>query len=318
MKITPIASTGQVLGAAESTSGTSSMKMERARAIARGEVVREEEKPSEVAQPRPDIRKIKMQTQQSTSVSEPVEEQSSNPLPVEPATVEATQPLSPQFAAIAKQKRALQVKERELADREKALSEAQPKTGGEDLIARLKSQPLSVLQEHGVTYDQLTEAILSDQSGNNHELQALKAQIKALEEGVDKKFVDREVQQEEAALNEMSKEAERLSKEGDAFELVRETKSLPAVRELIKRTYKEQGEILDVSEALQLVEDALIEDSLKLASYKKVQGRLTPPPVQQLQPQQKQMRTLTARDTVTSSMSPKARALAAFAGTLRK
>src|SRR5690349_10494451 len=43
----------------------------------------------------------------------------------EPAegVVEATQPLSPQLAALAKQKRALQVKERELLDREKALNE---------------------------------------------------------------------------------------------------------------------------------------------------------------------------------------------------
>lgn len=235
------------------------------------------------------------------------------------ATVEATQPLSPQFAALAKQRRALQVKEREIADREKALTAQPANDGSTDVIARLKSDPLSVLQEHGVTYDQLTQAIIANQSGASPELQALKAEIKALKEGVDKNFTERDSAAEQQVLAEMRREAEQLAKEGDAFEMVRETQSLEDVMTLIHRTYKETGEVLDVSEAMQLVEDELINESLKIANIKKVQGRLTAPPASQpSQQQQRTMKTLTNRDTATVPMDRKARALAAALGTLRK
>lgn len=232
------------------------------------------------------------------------------------AEVEATQPLSPQFAALAKQRRALQVKERELSDREKALT-GQAAQGSTDMLARLKSEPLSVLLEAGVTYDQLTQAILADDRGANPELRALKAEVQALRDGVDKKLSDRDAQSEQAVLAEMRKEAEQLTVEGEAFELVRETKSIPMVMELIEKTYRATGEVLDVQEALQLVEDDLIEQSLKTASLSKVQSRVAPrlPP----QPQQRQgMRTLTNRDTATAPMTAKQRALAAFYNQLPK
>jgi hypothetical protein len=248
----------------------------------------------------------------------PDQTQSGNPVPSEPAVVEATQPLSPQFAALAKQKRALQL-ERAQLDKERAeLGARGTREDSSALLERLKSAPMSVLQEAGVTYDQLTEAILSGQSGANPEIASLKQELKALKEGLDKTFVDRDTAQEQAALGEMRKEADRLAKEGDSFELVRETGSVPQAIELIHRTYKQTGEILDVQEALQLVEDELIGESLKLAKLAKVQGRLAPPPLQPQQQPQRQMRTLTARDGSAAPLSARARAIAAFQGTLRK
>ncbi len=233
-------------------------------------------------------------------------------------TDEATKPLSPQFAALAKQRRALQVKERELADREKAIAErsgTQP--GGIDL-ARLKSDPLGVLLESGVTYEQLTEAVLANQDGVNPKIQALEAKIAALESGVDKKLTDRDAHQEQQALAEMRREALTLIAEGEAYELVRETQSVPDVMKLIERTYRETGEVLDVREALRLVEDELLKDSLKVANYSKVQSQLAPRPAPPPPNQQRQMRTLTNRDTAQVPMSAKQRALAAFQGTLKR
>lgn len=322
MKISPLSSPGQNLGSVDIGRTANPIKMERARAIARGERVPDQEEP-EAEIIKHNVRSIKMRTNHSTDREESPEEAieeaaSSTPESSEQAVIEDTKPLSPQFAALAKQRRALQVKERELADREKALASKPATEGGEDLIARLKSKPLSVLQEYGVTYDQLTEAILSGQNGLSPEIQELKAELKALKEGVDKTLVDRDTQAEQAALSEMRKEAELLAKDGDSFELVRETQSLPQVMDLIHRTYKQTGEVLDVSEAMQLVEDELIKESMKLASLKKVQNKIAPPSVQPLQPQQqRQMRTLTARDTATASLSRRARALAAFNGTLK-
>ncbi len=250
-----------------------------------------------------------------------VPEDASLPIPdtEEPAGAdEATKPLSPQFAALAKQRRALQVKERELLDREKALSAQVPAQGTSVDLARLKSEPLSVLLEAGVTYEQLTEAILANQNGDSSQIRSLEAKIAALESGIDKKLTDRDSQQEQQVLAEMTREANSLVAEGDTFEMVRETRSVPDVMTLIERTYRETGEVLDVREALQLVEDDLIEESLKLARFNKVQTRLQPPAPLPQPNQHRQMRTLTNRDTASVPMSAKARALAAFNGTLKR
>lgn len=233
---------------------------------------------------------------------------------------EATKPLSPQLAAIARQRRALQVKEREIQDREKALTERESATQADSITkAQLKSDPLSVLLEAGVTYDQLTEAILANQNGSP-EIQALKAELQAVKEGVDKTLSERDAQAERQVLAEMQRDAEGLIKEGEDFELVRETKSIPTVMDLIKRTYKDTGEVLDVKEALQLVEDELVQESLKLAALKKVQSRFAPQANAPAHaPQQRPgMRTLTNRDTAMPPMTAKQRALAAFNGTLKR
>lgn len=337
MKVTPIAHSsgqpGQALGSVDVGRTASPMKLERARAVARGEKVPEQAEDPQANRIQQNVRSIRMRTQRSTNREEPIEEPgeatgavagegaaavSSIPDNGEQAVVEATQPLSPQFAALAKQKRALQVKEREIQDREKALAANAP-TGDADLVARIKSDPLSVLQEHGVTYDQLTEAILAGGSGMNPDIQALKDEIKALKEGVDKTFITKEEQAEEAALTEMLYEAESLAKDGDAFEMIRERNAYDRVLRLIHDTYKKTGRVLDVSEAMNKVEGALLDDAEKLARIKKVQSKLAPPatpPLQQQPP--RQMRTLTARDSASTSMSARQRAIAAFNGTLRK
>lgn len=236
------------------------------------------------------------------------------------ATTEDTKPLSPQFAALAKQRRALQVKERELADREKALSSQPATNAGWIDPAQLKSKPLSVLQEHGVTYDQLTEAILANQGGINPEIQALKAEIKALKEGVDNTFKSQQESAEEGALTEMLFEAESLAKEGDAYEMIRERNAYDKVLRLIHSTYKKTGRVLNVADAMATIETQLLDESFKLANINKVKNKLQPiqPQVQQDQAATKQMRTLTNRDTARPTMSAKARALAAFNGTLKK
>jgi hypothetical protein len=189
-------------------------------------------------------------------------------------------------------------------------------------MSRLKAEPLSVLQEAGVTYDQLTEAILSGKEVNP-EIYKLKEEIKALKEGLDKSFSDRDAQAEKAALAEMSREAYQLARSGDEFELVRETGSIPKVMELITRTWKDTKEILPVSEAMRLVEDDLVSQTLRTAALKKVQGRLapkqdspaaTPAPVPTSKPAAPAIRTLTNRDTTAAPLSRRDRAMRAWHG----
>lgn len=228
------------------------------------------------------------------------------------ATIEATEPLSPQFAALAKQRRALQQERRAFEDAKKAQAAS---SQGSDQVAltRIKSEPLSVLTEAGVTYEQLTEAILANQG--NPEIHNLKAELTALKEGIDKKFVDKETQAEQQVLAEMRREAERECAQGDDFELVRETKSVPQVMKLIELTYRKTGEVLDVKEALKLVEEELFKRNQKLVTTKKLQG-LFNKPAEPLQPQPRAqgMRTLTNKDTASVPLDRKQRALARFWG----
>lgn len=338
MKISPLASGGTPganLGSVTTSQGNPE-RLAAAKAIAAGETpikVTQEAYVDPQAQRIMDVKRLKMKTNASPERYEeaPLEALESAPADeravsdtTEQATaaIEDTKPLSPQFAALAKQRRALQVKERELADREKALVSTPANDGSADLVSRIKSEPLRVLQEHGVTYDQLTEAIIANQS-SNPEIQQLRDELKALKAGVDKTLSDKDVQAEQAVLAEMRKEAQSLAASGEAYEMVRETNSLPEVMDLIYRTYKSSGEVLEVSDALQLVEDHLINESLKIANINKVKGRLTPTQAlaqQNKQPQvpQKGMKTLTNRDTSSVPLSAKARAMMAFHGNLKK
>lgn len=352
MKISPMAATaahvpGQALNSVNVGRTATPERLERAMARARGEEA-PQTPPEQVEQPRPNVRSLKMKTNYSTNRDIPapeevapaagsgfppaeaapaaqpenpaIETQSSATDNGEQGEVEATQPLSPQHAALAKQRRAFQL---EKAEFEKQKAEILAKGEGmstEDFRAKLQSDPLGVLQEYGVTYDALTEAILSDKQQINPEIQALKAEIKALKEGVDKTFQTNEQRQEEAALTEMLYEAEALAKEGEDFEMIRAEDAYDQVLRLIHATYKETGRVLDVREAMNKVETTLLAKAEKLASINKVRNKIAPPspPAAQPAPRPQGMRTLTARDTAAPTLDRRARAIAAMQGTLKR
>lgn len=222
---------------------------------------------------------------------------------------EATQPLSPQYARLAKERRALQLERRALEEQKKAW-EAQNSGGNGIDLARLKSQPLNVLQEAGVMgdefYNQLTEHLLANQS--NAEVRALEAKIKALEEGVEKRFVEKDTQARQQALTEIKRNIEQLSSDDSKYKLVRAQRKIPDVVRLIEQTYDKEGWLMSEEQALEEVESYLREDFNKLKSLYE-----PPAPEPQVQPtQQMGMRTLKNRDTAPIALSRRARALAAW------
>lgn len=345
MKMTPIASggtPGQTFGNI-STSAAPPDRIAAAKAIAAGEAPPIKMTPSDtpidpqVKKTQDSIRSIKMKTnrtidrflpEQETQAVETAPQGSipENNEQVKPELEGTPKPLSPHLAEFAKYKRtterAFEVREKALADREKALESRPVTDGGPDILAQLKSQPLRVLQEHQVLtpefYNALTEYLTTGQSGFNPEIIALKEEIKALKEGVDKSFTERDTQAEQQVFNEMQREAAMLAKEGDAFELVRETRSVPKVMELIRRTWKQHNEVLPVSEAMQLIESELVKDAVRWANVKKIQSQLTPAQMAAVQPQTKQMKTLTNRDSASVPLDKRTRAIMAALGTLKK
>jgi len=343
MKITPMAKGAGVLGAVEMGRTASPEKIARAKAIAMGEQpqTQQQEAPTN---PQPQIKRIKMRT--NVSPDRPIEQEVDEPEIIDEnvphgtennpksnineqvQVSEETKPLDPQLVALAKTKRALQVKERELAQRE---AEIAAKTQGpnlEDYVSKadLKANPLKIF-ETGITYDQLTEAILNNPTAGSSEIASLKAEIQALKEGLDTKFQERDQLSEKQVLTQMQRETELLTAQGEEFEAIREAKAQKHVVDLIHKTWKETGEILDVMDAAKLVEEQLIEDALPFARLKKFQSRLTPAEEQVQEPQTAQvprpgtkiMRTLTNRDGARPIANDRrSRAMAAFTGQLKR
>lgn len=310
MKVTPISASGQAIGAVTS-----------------------EGQPGREVQQSHNLRSIKMSTQASPLQAprinpEPIEQRppgpDSNPLTISDNNessegAEDTKPLSPQLAQLAKMRRALQVKERELAEREKALGDPKQEKGV--ALERIKSDPMGVLREAGLTYDDLTKAVLNDPYGNHPELHAFKQRIDDLEQGFESKLQEQAEAGKRQVIAQMMREAEQLAAD-EKYELVRTQGKVPEVIQLIERIHQETGDVVSVSEAMQMFEDELMEDALKLARSQKVQGKLAPPSAQPSQAQSqfenRQPRTLSNRDTAQVPMDRKQRALMAFLGQLKK
>lgn len=349
MKISPMATAGQTTLNPNEGRSASQERVEKVKAALTGQPLTEQTPQTPLDGTSKAMKRIKMRTQLSQDRHmKPIEEAPATTAPAqttaEPVTQsdpldsiesteavpEETKPLSPQFAALAKQKRALQLKEQELLAKEKAL-ETQPatQTGLEEYRSRLKSNALSVLLEEGVTYDQLTEQILAAGESGNQDLTAIQTQMKALEERLqnqDKSLQDRDAAAKKQVMAQLNREAEQLVSQGDDYEMIREWGYQSKIVELIDRTFDKTGEFLDVAEAATAIEAELLETSLRAARIKKVQSKLTPTEaLQQTQPVQsdrgnfKTMRTLTNRDGATShSMSKRERAIAAMEGRLLK
>lgn len=303
---------GTDLGNINIGSTSSASRLAAARAIAEGREVEQEEAVLDPTRAS-NVRKIKMRTNYSTDRDEvlapepEVESTISDQSGQTQAAVESTQPLSPQFAALAKQRRALQVKERELAEREAKATKAPE---GEFVTkADLLANPLKIF-DLGLTYDQLTEALLSNGSGNTLDIKALKDELR---KDMDDRLSSQAQTQEEAALNSIADEIESFSKEGEAYELIRERKALPAVLNHIYTHFKKTGQVLDTKSVMDNIENRLLDQQLKYLNIGKVKSKFAPEPqVQAPQSEGKQMKTLTNRDGASIPLSRRARAIAAM------
>jgi hypothetical protein len=252
--------------------------------------------------------------------------------------------LSKQYAILARKEKALRArtsqmeqqmkaKEQELAEREKAL---QGKSNFDESKyiprERLQEDLMSVLAEAGITYDQVTEAVLNQPKRDPYvdaKTRALEAKIASLEEkldGVNKNSQEQQTQAYQQALAQIERDAKSLIERDPAYETVKGTGQVKEVVKLIEKTFQDSGELLSIEEAAQMVEDELLERFLSTAqSVKKIQERLQPkasakPEAEKKQEsvpaqQSQQLKTLTNNvGSPARKMSAKERAIAAFKG----
>lgn len=257
------------------------------------------------------------------------EEQPKEQTPVVEQQAKQPDPAQERFAQLARKEKALRAQARQLQEQQKQWQEQQAKSQN-SWKDQLKSDPLSILAEAGLTHDQIAEMLLNSRP-EDVELKRIKAELKAIKDSQQDQFTKIQEQQKaayEQAVKQVSREVNMLVNSNEAFETIRATNSQEAVVELIKQTYDEDGVLLSAEEAAEMVEEYLTDEALTLAKLKKVQSKLAPAEaaqsVSEEQTSQKPLiQTKTLTNTVTTSSKPmtkadrRARAIAAFKGELK-
>lgn len=266
--------------------------------------------------------------------------------PPEPEKPKEDPALSRQFAQLARQERALRAKaqqqEQSLRAREAALQAREQELNSKDqtykqgYISRdtLKQDPLSILAEAGISYEELTQQIMSQQPVDprlQNTIGQLKQQIQELKQANDdakKSYAENQTQAYQAAVKQITSDVKQLVSSDPNYEAIRATGSTKDVVDLIERTFNKDGILLSVEEAAQKVEDYLVEESLKLTRIEKIKRKMqevapkasSRPAQPQAANQQKQpqpMKTLTNATSSTRQLSAKERAILAFKGELK-
>ena len=251
--------------------------------------------------------------------------------------------LSTQYAQLARREKALyakaQARERAIAEREASIQAREEAIKAKDAEyqskyvpkERLSQDTINVLLENGLTYDQITQQFLTQQTqdpATKLALQRLESQLRAQEEA---READRKAAQEaqsaqyQQALKQIRSDAAELVAEDSRFEAIKATRSIGDVVELIEETFKQDGRVMSVEEACREVEDHLVEKLSQYSQINKIQQRLKAAqsasspkqPGQSSQPQQPKP-TLTNAVGTSKKLSAKERAILAFKGELSK
>lgn len=223
--------------------------------------------------------------------------------PAENLKTEQTPAADPKLDMFAKKEKQLRRQQQQL-QQERAEWEAKMKSYETDYIpkSRLTADPLSVLEESGLSYDKLTEMLLSQPNANDPATRAMLNKIKALEEKQSKAEqmqAEQIKQQYEQAIKQINTEVKLLIDADAEFATIKQTGMHDAVTELIKETFDSEGYLMDITEAAKQVENYLVEEGYKLAQSAKIQSRLKPVEAKtesapkQNQSQSPQMKTLT-------------------------
>ncbi len=218
--------------------------------------------------------------------------------------------VSPQFAALARKEKALRAEiQRFKAEKESWSTEqksSQDKYTKDYLPKdRLTQDPITVLNELGLTHDQIANMLLSQPAVQDPRVAKLMARIDELEgktKSIDTRIAEDQTQAVEQALNQMRNEAKILIDSDTAYETIKATNNVEAVVKHIKRTYDEDGVVLSVEDAAKEVEEILVEDAIRMAGLTKIKNKLQPPPAepQKIDPRvQSQPKTLTHEMTST-------------------
>lgn len=186
---------------------------------------------------------------------------------------------------MARREKILVHRSRELKQREEALKQREESVKAPepsfDWKAELQKNPLKVLEDAGLPYDQLVQRLLNEDP-MNHNMAKLYEKIAAIEAGqksVTQRMEDQQKQNYDQAIKQVKVEVKQaLTQRPEDFEVLSSygEDAQDAVVQLIEKTFETEGYVMDIETAAQEVEDYLLEKTIALAKLKKVQSKLTP------------------------------------------
>lgn len=220
----------------------------------------------------PSESKEEMQQQEAKNIvageSGPTSSQEPTPTP------EAAKPkdefVSPRLALLAKEEKRLQEERKRLAEERKNPEYAEY-LEFKKLKANAKNNPLEIMEKFGLTYDELTDYVISGKHSKDPSVRALEEKIAKMEaesrerEEKTKKEIE---QSQIAALNENIKAT--CLKASDQFDLVNTWGAYNLVYNVMQEHYNKTQEVLEIDKAAEKVEAYLEKESQKYQSSKKL------------------------------------------------
>lgn len=204
-------------------------------------------------------------------------------------TPEATKPPSNDLASLARKEQMMRQQSRKL-EQERAQFKKDREQWQKDLDeakslkawkSSLKDDPTLILNEEGITYDGLTNALISNADPSSIQIRKLQAQInemRAQQEASREELKNSKTQNYEQAKKQIRTSVNRIVDQDDQFEILKTLgdPAKDAVVQLIEDTFHEEGFVMDTADAIKEVEEYWTEYALKLSKLPKVQSKLKP------------------------------------------
>lgn len=200
-----------------------------------------------------------------------------------PQPTEAEQRIASRFAALSRKEKGIRDRERQMQQQMNQLQQqlealkAQESEVGKwkSTPDRLRREPLKVLEEAGLTIEQLTE-IMMNGGRPTPEMQISDAEKKVQQriEDLERKLVEKEEKEVneryEATLRGFMNELTTFANDTPDYELIRANDAVDLVYQVIEQHHSETGEVLDNKSACDAVEEYLLEQAKKLVDREKV------------------------------------------------
>jgi hypothetical protein len=219
----------------------------------------------------------------------------------EDGSLEETITLSPQMTAMARKEQKFRQQEQAFkVEKEAFTAKAAAAEKFEALQAKIAAKDFSILEELGVTYQDYANYQINKGEAGTPENQAIQ-KLETKVDDLNKKREDDINKQYDATLAQYRKEAATfLSDKTEEYEgLISEAtlagkKPEEFIVTHIAESFAENDEELTVEQAAKEIEDIILEDALRKASFKKVQEKIGVPPKKTLPPPKTGLKTLTA------------------------
>lgn len=229
---------------------------------------------------------------QEGSPVEPTGEETPPEVEPKPVVTEAEQKFAAKFAALSRKEKQVRQQEAQL---QKQMAEMQAKLAAfeasqaefgtfKELPNRLKSNPIEVLREQGITDEHLAQLLMNNgQPTEDMKFQQVEqkmlSKLEELQAKIDKKEADEAQAREAQAIEAFQAQLTDFVNKDETYELIKAHDAVDMVFEVIKQHHDENdGAILSNAEACNVVEEYLLEQAKKLIDREKVKKLLQPAP----------------------------------------